>query len=51
MKEWVELTDYIRELLLEGKKSPDKEFQLLFRLYGEFKIRGIVQKILKEKKA
>lgn len=50
MPDWVTLRDYIRELLLDGKRSQHEDFQKLFGLYGEEKITRLAKEILKEEK-
>jgi predicted CopG family antitoxin len=50
MKEWQTLADYIKELLLDGKRSPHPDFQLLFRLFGKDHITEIAKTLLKEEK-
>jgi hypothetical protein len=44
------LQDYIQELLLDGKRSPHPDFQLLFRLFGKDHITEIAKTLLKEEK-
>lgn len=50
MRDWVTLDEHVRDLLGEGKSSAHEDFQRLFRIYGETKIRQIAQTILKEKR-
>jgi predicted CopG family antitoxin len=43
------LKDHVSELLNEGKRSSDEDFQILFRAFGEERIREIVKEIREER--
>lgn len=42
------LNDYVKSLLKDGKRSQHPDFQRLFLVFGEAKIREIAEKLLKE---
>lgn len=44
------LEDYVRKLIDEGKRSQSEEFQTLFRVFGEHRIRDIATKYVLEKR-
>lgn len=44
------LRDYIKALLLDGKRSQHEDFQKLFAIYGKDKITLLAHEILKELK-
>jgi len=49
--EWTEaftLDDYVRKLLKDGKRSKHEDFQRLFLMLGEKKIREIAARLLAE---
>lgn len=50
MSEWTELKEYVEALLKDGKRSQHEDFQVLFRIFGEEKIRKMVDGILAELK-
>jgi predicted CopG family antitoxin len=50
MNERTTLNDYIRELLLQGKRSTHPDFEILFRIFGKEHITEMARAILKEEK-
>lgn len=44
--DWFQLQDYVEKLLLEGKRSQHEDFQLLFRIFGEERIRKMAEESL-----
>lgn len=46
--DWFTLRDHIRNLLRDGKRAKHEDFQALFQVWGEEKIRKMAQEILKE---
>lgn len=49
--DWFQLQDYVEKLLLEGKRSHHEDFQMLFRIFGEDRIRKMAKEILEKMKA
>jgi predicted CopG family antitoxin len=50
MNERTTLNDYIRDLLLQGKRSTHPDFEILFRIFGKDHITEIAKTLLKEEK-
>jgi len=49
--DWFQLQDYVEKLLLEGKRSQHEDFQMLFRIFGEERIRKMAKEILEKMKS
>lgn len=46
--DWLELRDYIKSLLISGKRSQDPEFKTLMRFFTRDRVVSLAKQILKE---
>lgn len=46
--DWVELKDYVRILIGQGKRSEHDEFKVLFEVFGKQRITLMAREIMRE---